>query len=54
MANATLKSLSKAFNLAEIWGWRPEGSNPCRHVQKFKRVKRERFLTEQELGRLSR
>ncbi len=53
MANATLKSLSKAFNLAEIWGWRPEGSNPCRHVQKFKRVKRERFLSDQELGRLS-
>ena len=33
-ANWTLGVLSKMFNLAEIWGLRPDGSNPCRHVLK--------------------
>ena len=40
--NRVLALLSKAFNLAEIWGWRPDGSNPCRHVQKFPEQSRER------------
>ena len=34
-ANRTLGVLSKMFNLAEIWGLRPDGSNPCRHVPKY-------------------
>ena len=29
-ANFVLSVCSKAFNLAEAWGMRPEGSNPCR------------------------
>ena len=45
MANKTLTLLSKAFNLAEMWGWRPEGTNPCRHVQRFKEEGRERYLS---------
>ena len=51
-ANYTRGVLSTAFNLAEVWGWRPEGSNPCRHVKRFKLESRERFLSEEELGRL--
>ncbi|AUQ65459.1 site-specific integrase [Phaeobacter inhibens] len=51
-ANRTLGVLSKLFNLAEIWGLRPDGSNPCRHVPKYREVKRERFLSQQELQRL--
>ncbi|WP_227512351.1 tyrosine-type recombinase/integrase [Tritonibacter mobilis] len=51
-ANRTLGVLSKMFNLAEIWGLRPDGSNPCRHVPKYREVKRERFLSQQELQRL--
>ncbi len=51
-ANRTASLLSKAFNLAEIWGWRPDGSNPCRHVQKFPEKSRERYLTPDELRRL--
>ncbi len=45
--------LAKAFNLAEVWGWRPEGSNPTQHVQAYKMPKRERHLSPAELGRLS-
>jgi len=51
-ANRLLALLSKVFNLCEVWGWRPDGSNPCRHVKKFKEEKRERFLSPAELGRL--
>ena len=51
-ANRTLGVLSKMFNLAEVWGWRPDGSNPCRHVNRYKEHKRERFLSPQETERL--
>lgn len=51
-ANRVLALLSKAFNLAELWGLRPDGSNPCRHVRKFREFRRERFLSQQELARL--
>ncbi|MEX0320496.1 MAG: tyrosine-type recombinase/integrase [Ruegeria sp.] len=51
-ANRTLGVLSKMFNLAEIWGLRPDGSNPCRHVPKYREQKRERFLSQHELQRL--
>jgi integrase len=51
-ANRTLGVLSKMFNLAEIWGLRPDGSNPCRHVPKYREHKRERYLSQVELQRL--
>ena len=51
-ANRTLGVLSKMFSLAEIWGLRPDGSNPCRHVKRYKESKRERFLSPEETGRL--
>ena len=51
-ANRALALLSKAFNLAELWGLRPDGSNPCRHVKKFAETKRKRFLAPTELARL--
>lgn len=53
-ANRTLGVLSKMFNLAEVWGLRPDGSNPCRHVMKYKERKRERYLNKDELARLGR
>lgn len=51
-ANRTLALLSKMFNLAELWGLRPDGSNPCRHVKRFPERQRERFLSADELARL--
>jgi len=44
--------LSKFFNWCERQGHRPDGSNPCRHVEKFGETKRERFLSAEELTRL--
>ncbi|WP_343081444.1 tyrosine-type recombinase/integrase [Ostreiculturibacter nitratireducens] len=51
-ANRTLGVLSKMFNLAEVWGLRRDGSNPCRHVPKYRERKHERFLSQSELQRL--
>ena len=51
-SNRVLALVSKMMNLAEKWGLRPDGSNPCRHVEKFKETKRERYLTGDELARL--
>jgi integrase len=51
-ANRCLQFLSKAFNLAEVWGLRPDGTNPCRHVKKYPEKKRERYLSKDELARL--
>ena len=53
-ANRVLMILSKMFVLAEAWGLVPAGGNPCRHVVRYKRRKRERFLTEEEYRRLGR
>jgi integrase len=53
-ANRTLGVLSKMFNLAEIWGLRPDGSNLCRHVKKYVEQKRERFLDPAEIAELGR
>jgi integrase len=51
-ANRALGVLSKMMNLAEEWGLRPDSSNPCRHVKKYREAKRERYLTKQEMQRL--
>ena len=50
-ANRCLALLSKIMNLAERWGERPDGSNPCRHVEKYRENKRSRFLSANEFAR---
>jgi integrase len=51
-ANRALAVTSTLFNFGERIGWRPDGSNPCRHVEKYPQRRRERFLSPEELGRL--
>jgi len=51
-ANRTLALLSKFFGWAEKRGLRPDGSNPCRHIEKYREGRRERFLSQAELARL--
>jgi integrase len=51
-ANSTLAMLSKFFGWAEKHGLRPDGSNPCRHVEKYPEGRRERFLSQAEWARL--
>ena len=52
VANRTADILVKMFNLADAWGWRPSGTNPCRGVPRYRVEKHERFLTREELYRL--
>ncbi len=52
IANRTLALLRKMFNLAELWGYRPDGSNPCRHVQKYQEKGSTRFITDEEMRKL--
>lgn len=51
-ANRVIALLVTMMNLAERWELRPDGSNPCRHIQRYKEVPRERFLSGVELARL--
>jgi integrase len=51
-ANRAVELLRAMLNLAEQWGLRPDGSNPCRHIKRYAEKKRERFLSADELGRL--
>lgn len=53
-ANRTRAVLSRMFTLAERWGLRPSGSNPCRGLERYRETRRERFLSEAELARLGR
>ena len=51
-ANRTIAILSAVFTAAELWGLRPEGTNPCRYVKRFREERRERFLSDEEYRRL--
>ena len=53
-ANRAIALLSKMFNLAEKWGIRPDGTNPCRHIEKYDETPRNRYLSEEELSRLGK
>jgi len=51
-ANRCLEVISKMFSLAEMWGLRPDGTNPRKHIRKYPEEKRERFLSAAELRRI--
>ena len=51
-ANRVLGLTAAMMTLAERWGLRQEGGNPCRNIEKFKERSRERFLSEAEIARL--
>ena len=53
-ANMALWVLSKMFSLAEAWGLRAPGRNPCRSVRRYKTPRRDRFLSREEYRRIGR
>ncbi len=53
-ADRSMPILSVIMRQAEIYGYRPEGSNPCVGIRRYRRRGRERFLSEPELHRLAR
>jgi integrase len=50
LANRVIALASVIFNHAELWGVRPEGSNPCLRVKRFREGRRERLLTDGEVA----
>lgn len=51
-ANRVLACLRKMFNMAEVWGYRRDGSNPCKHVQKYPEKGKTRLITDAQLSQL--
>ena len=52
-ADRSMPVLSVIMKEAERMGYRPEGSNPCRGIRRYRRKGRERFLSDAEIGRLA-
>lgn len=48
-ANRMLAVAAKMMTLAERWGWRPVGSNPCRLIARYPERKRRRYAGMDEI-----
>ena len=53
-ADRSAPVLSVIMAQAETYGYRPEGSNPCKGIRRYRRQGRQRFLSEDEVRRLGR
>lgn len=53
-ADRSAPVLSVILRQAEVYGYRPEGSNPCTGIKRYRRQGRERFLSHDEMRRLCR
>jgi integrase len=51
-ANRILALCSRLMSLSEAWGWRAQGTNPCRYVQRYAERSRTRYLRPDELVRI--
>ena len=52
-ANRARPVLSVMMSMAELWGYRPHNSNPCKNTRRYRTEPKERFLTAKELARLN-
>ena len=48
-ADRSAPVLSVIMRQAEVYGYRPEGSNPCVGIKRYRRKGRERFLTAEDI-----
>ena len=51
-ANIALAILHRLFHFAEVWKLKTEGQNPARHIERYPETRRDRFLSDAELGRI--
>ena len=51
-ADRSAPILSVIMRQAEVYGYRPEGTNPCVGIKRYRRQGRERFLSAAEIRRL--
>ena len=52
-ADRSAPILSVIMRQAEVYNYRPEGSNPCKGIKRYRRKGRERFLAAAEIRRLA-
>ena len=52
-ANRSAPILSVIMRQAEAWGYRPENSNPCSGIRRYRQRRSERFLSPEEYHRLA-
>jgi len=53
-ANRTFGVMRRMFNLAEVWGYRSDGTNPCRHVPMYPNGKATHLISDEDMGRIFR
>jgi integrase len=53
-ANRCMALISHIFTKAETWGLTERGTNPCRGLDRYREVARERFLSSEEIARLGK
>ena len=51
-ANWSLPVLAVILRQAEVYGYRPEDSNPCKDIKRYRRRARKRFLSPDEIRRV--
>ncbi|MDE0049126.1 MAG: tyrosine-type recombinase/integrase [Rhodospirillales bacterium] len=51
-ADRSAPILSVIMRQAEVYGYRPEGTNPCAGIKRYRRQGRQRFLSTAEIGRV--
>ena len=51
-ADRSAPILSVIMRQAEVYGYRPEGTNPCAGIRRYRRQGRQRFLSTAEVSRL--
>ena len=52
-ANRAMPLLSVMMRMAELWGYRPHNSNPCKKTKRYRTEPKELFLTAEEMARLN-
>ena len=52
-ANRAMPVLSVMMKTAELWGYRPHNTNPCRNTRRYKMAPKERYLSPEEFARLN-
>ena len=52
-ANRSMPLLSVMMRMAELWGYRPHNSNPCKNTRRYRTEPKERFLAAEEMARLN-
>ena len=53
IANRAMPVLSMMMRMAELWGYRPHNSNPCKNTRRYRMKPMQRFLTAEEMARLN-